>query len=116
VAALWATLTVIYNLGDAIDSAAHLWGQRPYASAHHARNHWFLGIFTLGEGWHANHHEFPRSARHGLLPGQCDWTWGMIRLLTWLGLAKDAHVPDARAVSERLVRGGHVGGATQDSG
>jgi stearoyl-CoA desaturase (delta-9 desaturase) len=102
VAALWATLALIYNLGDAIDSAAHLWGERPYASAHHARNHWFLGIFTLGEGWHANHHEFPRSARHGLLPGQPDWTWGTIRALTWLGVASEAHVPDARAVNDRL--------------
>lgn len=106
VMALWGTLIGIYNLGDAIDSMAHLVGAQPYASEHRARNHWFLGLFTLGEGWHANHHEFPESARHGLLPGQPDWTWGMIRILKHLGLATQIKLPDPKAVEARFTRRG----------
>lgn len=104
--ALWLTLITLYNLGDAIDSAAHLWGERPYPSKHQARNHWFLGLLTLGEGWHANHHEFPSSARHGLLPGQPDWTWGMIRVLERLGLASEIRLPEPAEVEARLAGGG----------
>jgi stearoyl-CoA desaturase (delta-9 desaturase) len=103
VLALWVTLIVVYNLGDAIDSMAHLIGQRPYQTPHQARNHWFLGLFTLGEGWHANHHEFPASARHGLLPGQPDVTFAVLRTLERVGLAKDLRVPPPEEISARLV-------------
>lgn len=103
-AALWVTLILIYNLGDAIDSMAHLVGTQPYASAHRARNHWFLGLMTLGEGWHANHHEFPHSARHGLLPRQPDATWCAIRLLQRLGWASDVRLPDTATIQAHLAR------------
>jgi len=103
VALLWLTLVIVYNLGDAIDSVAHIFGHRPYGSPHLARNHWFLGILTLGEGWHANHHEFPQSARHGLLPGQPDWTWGLIRVLQRIGLATQVKVPSSEEIRERLA-------------
>lgn len=102
VAALWVMLAIIYNLGDAIDSMAHLVGTQPYCSAHQARNHWFLGLLTLGEGWHANHHEFPHSARHGLLPHQPDATWLAIRLLARLGWATAIQLPDAHTVQAHL--------------
>lgn len=39
------------------------------------------------EGWHANHHAYPWSARLGLARGQFDWTWQIVRLLRGLGLA-----------------------------
>jgi fatty-acid desaturase len=97
---LWATLVIVFNLGDAIDSMAHLVGELPYAGPDRARNHWFLGVLTLGEGWHANHHRFPWSARHGLLAHEFDGIWLTIRALCWLGLAKNPRVPSERAVLE----------------
>jgi stearoyl-CoA desaturase (delta-9 desaturase) len=51
-----------------------------------------MGLLILGDGWHANHHLAPSSARHGLLPGQFDWTWQVIRALRALGLAHDIRV------------------------
>jgi stearoyl-CoA desaturase (delta-9 desaturase) len=89
VAALWLTLVAVYNLGDAIDSVAHLYGARPFRAGHFARNNTFLGILALGEGWHANHHVFPSSARHGLFAGQFDAAWLMIRLLEKLKIARN---------------------------
>jgi fatty-acid desaturase len=106
VSALWITLVLIYNLGDAIDSMAHLVGAQPYASAHRARNHWFLGWVTLGEGWHANHHEFPHSARHGLLPGQPDAIWLLIRVLARLGWATTIQLPTTDTIQARLQQNG----------
>ena len=97
--AFWATLVVIVNLGDAVDSVGHMLGDRPYPNAGQARNHWFLGALAFGDGWHANHHRFPRSARHGFARRQFDLTWQFIRLFAWLGLAKDVRLPSLRAIS-----------------
>jgi len=103
IGALWLTLVLIYNLGDAIDSMAHLVGTQPYNSSHQARNHWFLGLLTLGEGWHANHHEFPHSARHGLLPGQPDAIWLLIRVLDGLGCARAIQLPSPGTVEQHYA-------------
>lgn len=107
--ALWLTLVVIYNLGDAIDSVAHLYGARPFAATHFARNNLALGIFTLGEGWHANHHSFPSSARHGLLAGQFDAAWLLIRLFEKLKIVSDVKTPNAEQIRSKLIADKHRG-------
>lgn len=104
IAALWITLIWIFNVGDAIDSVAHLFGDRPFAVQNQARNNFILAILALGDGWHANHHVFPNSARHGLLPGQIDWSWGVIALLGWLGLATEIRVPTREEIDRRLLK------------
>jgi sn-1 stearoyl-lipid 9-desaturase len=55
-----------------------------------AHNVPLLAIPTMGESWHANHHAFPSSARHGLYPGQIDLGWQFILVLQWsrLGCAR----------------------------
>jgi stearoyl-CoA desaturase (delta-9 desaturase) len=110
VAALWLTLVFIYNLGECIDSVAHLSGDKPYDDAMgNARNNAWLGIMTLGEGWHANHHAFPSSAKHGLLKGQFDAAWHMIRLLELLGIARDLRTPEQDAIGRKLNGAQYVG-------
>ncbi len=99
----WLSSILIYNLGDSIDSWAHIVGEHPFQATHKAGNHWLLGLLILGEGWHANHHTFPESARHGLLPGQWDWTWGIIRTLEKLGIASDLRVPTDETISMKLI-------------
>jgi stearoyl-CoA desaturase (delta-9 desaturase) len=68
-----------------------------------AHNVPLMAIPTMGESWHNNHHAFPRSARHGLYPGQIDLGWHFIRLLEYLGLAWDiklpANLPPRRGIS-----------------
>ena len=58
-----------------------------------AHNVPLLAIPTMGESWHANHHAFPSSARHGLYPGQVDIGWWFIVVLERLGLAWNIRVP-----------------------
>jgi stearoyl-CoA desaturase (delta-9 desaturase) len=107
VAALWAVVVIIFNLGDAIDSVSHLVGQRPYRTPARARNGRFMAVFTLGDGWHANHHRFPWSARHGALPGQPDWSDFTIRLLERLGLARDVRRVSPDEVARALRESAH---------
>ncbi len=100
--ALWVTLAGIYNLGDAIDSIAHLYGLRPYRAEHFARNNKWLGILTLGEGWHANHHVFPHSARHGLLENQFDAVWEIIKFMQKLGVISQVKLPVKEQIQAKL--------------
>lgn len=99
--ALWITQTLIYNLGDAINSVAHLYGKRPFQTNHQARNHWFIGIFAAGE-WHANHHTFPNSAQQGLLRWQIDWPWQFIKVLKRLGIASQIKRPEESQITQSL--------------
>lgn len=103
IAALWLTSAFVYNIGDAIDSFAHLYGTRPFTTDHFARNNKLLGYLTLGEGWHANHHVFPSSAKHGLLPHQFDAVWLMIRILERFRVIENVRVPGAAQINAKLI-------------
>ena len=60
------------------------------------------GLLTMGECWHNNHHAFPESARIGLLPGEVDPGWWVIRLLRRMGLATRVGLPREQALREDL--------------
>jgi fatty-acid desaturase len=97
----WLTLAVLYNLGDAIDSVAHIFGEPLPQARDQSRNSTLLGLLILGEGWHANHHRVPWSARHGIDPGQFDWTWQVIRLLRAMGVAQNVRVATHADLADR---------------
>lgn len=94
-AVVWLTFTALYNMGDAIDSISHMFGNELSGQPDQSRNSFVMGLLILGEGWHANHHRFPWSAKHGLARGEFDWTWQVIRGLSAIGLARDIRVPAA---------------------
>lgn len=85
--ALWLTLVIIFNLGDGIDSIAHLLGEQPYKMGDEARNNWWFALFTFGDGWHADHHAFPGSAKLGFEKGRIDISWHIIKILAFFGIA-----------------------------
>ena len=53
-----------------------------------------LGLITMGEAWHNNHHAFPESARLGLNAGQCDPGWWALSMLRRVGLVKNVRLPE----------------------
>ena len=77
-----------------VNSLAHLFGKRPFATDDDSTNNWFVALLTFGEGWHNNHHAFPTSARHGLKWYQFDMNWLTISLFKKLGWAKQIRVFD----------------------
>jgi fatty-acid desaturase len=81
-----------------VNSATHCWGYRTFAANDNARNLWWVSLVTYGEGWHNNHHTFPRSAQTGWHWWEIDVTWHTIQLLQRLGLAtKVKTIPVARS-------------------
>ena len=43
----------------AVNSAAHLWGERPYDPNSNPAENWVVTILAIGEGWHNWHHKYP---------------------------------------------------------
>jgi stearoyl-CoA desaturase (delta-9 desaturase) len=80
---------VLYHCTFAINSLAHLFGTRRFETPDHSRNNWLLALITFGEGWHNNHHFSMGSCRQGLRWWELDITYGMLKLLAILGVAKD---------------------------
>lgn len=97
-AAFWASV-VTWIIGflssNFVNTICHMpdHGYRPHDVSDMSRNVWWVAILGLGEGWHNNHHAFPRSARHGLRWYEIDVTWYAIWLLQKLGLAKAIILP-----------------------
>jgi stearoyl-CoA desaturase (Delta-9 desaturase) len=72
-----------------INSVAHLWGSRRFDTADDSRNNFVLAIITLGEGWHNNHHKFMYACQQGLRWWEVDVTFYALKMLNWLGIARD---------------------------
>lgn len=86
-----------------INSAAHVFGTRPYTDANSARDNWFLAPFTYGEGYHNFHHMWQWDYRNGALWYQWDSTKWIINLMAGLGLvSKLRRVPETVMDRARL--------------
>ena len=86
---LWGTVLrtlALWHFTWCINSVCHVWGKRPNFTRDESRNVWWLGLLTLGEGWHNNHHARPVSALHGWRWYQIDISGYVIRLLARLGV------------------------------
>lgn len=80
-----------------VNSAAHLWGYRTFETTDNARNLWWVALLTYGEGWHNNHHTYPKSAQTGLYWWEIDVTWLVIQGLQYCGWAtKVNRIPAVR--------------------
>ena len=77
-----------------VNSATHLWGSRRFETRDDSRNNGLIAAITWGEGWHNNHHAFPRSARHGLRWYEFDINWIEIKLMEKFGLVEGVYAYD----------------------
>ena len=89
-----------------VNSATHMWGTRRFETTDDSTNSWWVALLTFGEGWHNNHHAFPRAARHGLKWYEIDVNWYGIRALKFLGLAKSI-----KLISKEQISASHEYGA-----
>lgn len=96
---LWGGLVrifLVHHITWSVNSVCHTFGKREFETNDLSRNEWIIGLLAFGEGWHNNHHAFPRSALHGLHWWQFDLSGYVIRALEHLGLAHDVYrVPPA---------------------
>jgi stearoyl-CoA desaturase (delta-9 desaturase) len=91
---LWGALVRIFighHVTFSVNSICHVFGKREFETSDRSHNQWVVGLLAFGEGWHNNHHAFPRSAFHGLQWWQIDLSGYVIWVLERLGLAQDVY-------------------------
>ena len=99
---LWGGLVRIFithHITWSVNSVCHTFGKREFETRDQSRNEWIVGLLGLGEGWHNNHHAFPRSAFAAVHWWQLDLSGYLIWILERLGLARDVYrfPPDVQA-------------------
>jgi stearoyl-CoA desaturase (delta-9 desaturase) len=86
---MFVRLVYVLHATWLVNSVTHMWGYRNYETHDNSRNVWWVALLTYGEGWHNNHHAYPRMAKYGHKWWELDVTFLTIRLLEKLGLAWD---------------------------
>jgi stearoyl-CoA desaturase (Delta-9 desaturase) len=97
---------VLYHVTFTVNSLAHRFGRRRYATSDGSRNNWLIALLTFGEGWHNNHHHFPGSVRQGFYWWEIDVTYYVLRAMAALGLVWDLKAVPARIRDARRVPDG----------
>jgi stearoyl-CoA desaturase (delta-9 desaturase) len=110
---------LLWHGSFSINSLAHVFGRRRYATTDDSRNSWMLAIATTGEGWHNNHHHYPSSVRQGFRWWEIDVTYYVLWLLARVGLVWDLRRPPREIVdapaphAARAFDSGRVSGKLQ---
>ena len=94
----------VFHATMLINSAAHLWGSRRYATADRSRNNPILAVLTFGEGWHNNHHHYMSAARQGFFWWEIDVTYYVLRALSSLRIIWSLREPPLAVVSATRAR------------
>ena len=95
----------------ALNSIGHTFGGQRFEHGDSSRNNFLLALLTLGEGWHNNHHRFPRNAYAGLAWYEIDPLGSMIGAGEKLGIfwdvvrvgGADAVVSEEKTVSQQML-------------
>ncbi len=95
---------LLHHATFTVNSLAHRFGSRRYATRDDSRNNFWLALLTMGEGWHNNHHHFPGSARQGFHWWEIDLSYYGLRLLAAIGLVWDLRpVPPGMREARQLT-------------
>jgi stearoyl-CoA desaturase (Delta-9 desaturase) len=93
VVGFFLSTVLVYHATFCINSLAHVHGRKRYVTGDDSRNNWFLALFTMGEGWHNNHHAYQSSVRQGFRWWEFDPTFYILKALSWVGLVWDLKTP-----------------------
>ena len=103
VIALLLRIVLTHHTTFLINSAAHVFGTRPYSESSSARDNWALAPLTYGEGYHNFHHTWQWDYRNGHRWFHWDSTKWILNGLRWTGLVHGFRtVPGAAIERARL--------------
>lgn len=108
--AWYATLfryTLSLNLTWLVNSAAHIWGTKPYDKAISPTDSAQVGIAAFGEGWHNYHHVFPWDYKAAELGNyNMNLTTAVIDGFAKIGWAYDLKTVPIEMIKNRATRTG----------
>ncbi len=103
----WSTV-LVYHGTFCINSLAHVHGRKHYVTGDDSRNNWMLAVFTMGEGWHNNHHAYQSSVRQGFRWWEIDPTFYLLKVLSWMGVVWDLKQPPVQVLRNEHSLGARV--------
>ncbi|MDX2469948.1 MAG: fatty acid desaturase [SAR324 cluster bacterium] len=92
----------LFHIMGFVNSWCHLSGKQTFTTKDNSRNNFLVGLLALGEGWHNNHHRFPRSERQGLFWWQVDISHYILTVMSWLGLVYDIKQPTREEITKAM--------------
>lgn len=95
-----------------VNSAAHLWGERPYDQRINPSDNRFVCIAAIGEGWHNYHHTFPYDYATSEWGPKLNMTTIVIDLMAMLGLVYDRKQVSQEGINRVRKRLGDLSAAT----
>ncbi|KAI5702556.1 acyl-CoA Delta(11) desaturase-like isoform X3 [Diaphorina citri] len=99
--------TLTLNVTWLVNSAAHMWGQRPYDKFISPAENLGVAIFAMGEGWHNYHHVFPWDYKTSELGTYgTNFTTAFIDFFARIGWAYDLKTVSSDMVRTRAQRTG----------
>ncbi|XP_019358063.1 PREDICTED: acyl-CoA desaturase [Gavialis gangeticus] len=97
---------VVLNAAWLVNSAAHMFGNRPYDQNINPRENHFVVLGALGEGFHNYHHTFPFDYSASEFGWHYNFTTAFIDLMCFLGLASDCKMVSKEVILARKIRTG----------
>lgn len=89
-----------------VNSAAHLFGTRPFDKGMYPAENWVVSFFSVGEGWHNYHHAFPWDYRASELGSPLNTTGAFIDMLARWGQVYDRREASHNMIKNRVMRTG----------
>lgn len=83
-----------------INSLCHVIGSKRFDTNDDSKNNFFLAMITMGEGWHNNHHYYAHSANQGFYWYEIDFSYYILKILSWFGIVWDLRKPPERILQE----------------
>ena len=96
----FCSTVLLWHTTFLVNSMAHVFGRRPYATDDTSRNSLLIALATFGEGWHNNHHRYQSAARQGFRWWQVDVTYYVLWLLARVGIVRGLRPVPARVIEE----------------
>lgn len=79
---------LLWNGGSSVVTFSHLFGRKKFETNDNSRNNWLLALLVWGEGWHNNHHKYPKRYSFRVEKWEIDIGAAMIFLITKLSKNK----------------------------
>lgn len=89
----FVSTVALYHGTFSVNSLAHMWGSRRYATGDDSRNNFLIALWTGGEGWHNNHHHYMASVKQGFYWWEIDFSYYTLKMMSWVRLVWDLRLP-----------------------
>jgi len=89
-----------------VNSAAHMFGMKPYDASIGPTENMGVSVLALGEGFHNYHHTFPYDYSTSEWGLNLNFTTAFIHLMHTIGQAYDLRKPSQKTIEARIIRTG----------